>query len=557
MSDVRVRIMGETESIQSFQRGTKLEDVFKYEPSAEMTKDTPVAAIVDGKLRELSYKLKGDATLEPVKVSSVIGFDMYKRSLLLLMFKAFHDVLGDAEYTTHVLYSLGKGYFCTLTSKEVSVNDELLDKTKNRMKELVSENIPIIKKTMQTADAEEYFSRHDLPLKAELLKYRRVSNINVYNIEDHMDYFYGYMLPSTGLLRLFDIVPYEDGFVLIIPDRKTFSINFAYEAPRKLYNVLRQSENWGNMQGIRTVSELNDLIVEGNQNNLILVQEAIMEKQIADIAERILEENKKIVLVAGPSSSGKTTFSRRLSIELKAHGLNPHPVSLDNYFLEREETPKDENGNYDFESLSAMDLKLFNGQMEALLRGETVEMPRFDFTVGQKKYKGDFLTLGEEDVLVAEGIHALNPLMTESLPNDSKFRIYISALTQLNIDEHNRVSTTDGRLLRRIVRDARTRGNDAQKTISMWESVRHGEENNIFPFQEEADVMFNSALIYELAAIKTYAEPLLFKVPTDSPEYYEAKRLLKFLDYFLGMDVTLVPHTSILREFIGGGCFDL
>lgn len=554
MSDIRIKI-GDT--YKFIQRGSRIGDLFEVPAYGEMTKDTPVAALVFDKLKELNHKLKGNATITPVTVNSVIGFDMYKRSLLLLLFKAFHDVLGEIEYTTNIRYSLGSGYFGTIKSNDVELDEELIAKVKARMTEIVKADLPITKKTMQSSAAKIYFEMRDLPLKAELLKFRRVSTINVYGIEDHIDYFYGYMVPSTGFLQKFDLIKHDDGFVLVIPARKTFDIGFKYEAPKKLYTVFRESETWAEMQGITSVSELNNLIVDSNQNYLVLVQEAIMEKQIANIAEKIIEDGKKIALIAGPSSSGKTTFSRRLSIELKAHGYTPHPVSLDNYFLERNETPKDENGNYDFESLAAMDLKLFNSQMESLLAGETVEMPRFDFTVGEKKYKGDFLTLKEGDVLVAEGIHALNPRMTESLPDASKFKIYISALTQLNIDEHNRISTTDGRLLRRIVRDNRTRGNDAQRTISMWESVRHGEENNIFPFQEEADVMFNSSLIYELAAIKQYAEPLLFKVPEDSREYYEAKRLLKFLDYFLGMDVSLVPQNSILREFIGGGCFDV
>jgi len=282
-----------------------------------------------------------------------------------------------------------------------------------------------------------------------------------------------------------------------------------------------------------------------------------MEKQIAHIADMIEAGEKKIVLIAGPSSSGKTTFSHRLSVQLRAHGLRPYPLALDNYFVDREFTPKDENGNYDFECIEAMDLELFNSDMSRLLNGEEVEIPTFNFTIGKKEYKGKKMKLNKGDVLVAEGIHALNPKMTSGLPNDSKFKVYISALTQLNVDVHNRIPTTDGRLIRRIVRDARTRGNNAKDTIAMWPSVRRGEEKYIFPFQEEADVMFNSALIYELSVIKQFAEPLLFAVPRDCPEFYEAKRLLKFLDYFLSQDVTNVPKNSILREFVGGGCFDI
>ncbi len=288
----------------------------------------------------------------------------------------------------------------------------------------------------------------------------------------------------------------------------------------------------------------------------MLVQEALMEKEIADIAERIIEEDKRVILIAGPSSSGKTTFSHRLSIQLRAHGMHPHPIALDNFFKERDETPRDENGNYDFECLEAMDLKLFGDKISELLEGKEVDMPKFDFTVGKKVY-GNMLKMNKGDVLVCEGIHALNPKMSEALPENEKFKIYISALNMLNVDEHNRIATTDGRLLRRIIRDARTRGNDARRTISMWPSVRRGEEKNIFPFQEEADIMFNSALIYELSAIKQYAEPLLFAVPRDCEEYLEANRLLKFLDYFLGFETTNVPQTSIIREFIGGGCFDI
>ena len=325
----------------------------------------------------------------------------------------------------------------------------------------------------------------------------------------------------------------------------------------KLFTVLKTSDDWGTMLGVNHVGDLNDEITSGGINELMLVQEALQEKQIAHIADMIQEGDKKIVLIAGPSSSGKTTFSHRLSVQLRAHGLRPYPLALDNYFVDREFTPRDEDGNFDFECLEAMDLALFRSDMAKLLAGEEINLPTFNFQLGKKEYKGKKLKLNDGDVLVAEGIHALNPQMTVGLPDDSKFKIYISALTQLNVDEHNRIPTTDGRLIRRIVRDARTRGHNAQATIAMWPSVRRGEEKYIFPFQEEADVMFNSALIYELSVIKQYAEPLLFAVPKDSFEYYEAKRLLKFLDYFLGVEVTNIAKNSIIREFVGGGCFDL
>ncbi len=513
-----------------------------------------------GKLRELTRKLSTGCELEFITPDSAVGFDMYKRSLILLMLSAIDTVMDqkEGEYLVNVMYSLGKGFFCCINNNvdggKVEITDELIVKIKDEMKRMVEADIKIEKKSVSTEDAIAHFASRGMLDKAELFKYRRTSKTNMYVLNGYSDYFYGYMLPSTGYIKGFDMVRYEDGLVLVIPDRRTLEC-VPYVAPKKLYNVLRQSEDWGNALGITNVGRLNNIISQGGTNNLMLVQEALMEKQIAEIADKIKDGGKQIVLIAGPSSSGKTTFSNRLSIQLQAHGLHPHPIAMDNFFKERDETPRDENGKYDFESLAAMDLKLFNESMSALLRGEEVDMPTFDFTVGKKIFGGSKLKIEKTDVLVVEGIHALNPESTESLPAEACYKIYISALTQLNIDEHNRISTTDTRLLRRIVRDARTRGNDAQRTINMWPSVRAGEEKNIFPFQEEADTMINSALIYELSAIKQFVEPLLFSVPQDSEEFYEAKRLLKFLDYFLGIDVQMVPVNSLLREFIGGGCF--
>ena len=425
------------------------------------------------------------------------------------------------------------------------------------MKELVREDISIDKRSISSEEARVKFASMGLREKVKLLNYRRVSRINLYNLAGYYDYYYGYMPSSTGYLKAFDLVRYDDGFVLVVPNRKDMDAPILYEAPEKLYRVLRKGEDWGGMMEINCVGDINRVITEGGINDLMLVQEALMEKEIADIAQQIIKEDKRVVLIAGPSSSGKTTFSHRLSIQLRAHGMHPHPIAMDNFFKERSETPRDEDGNFDFECLEAMDLDLFGSKISELLLGKEVDMPRFDFNLGKKVYNGDKLRLNEGDVLVCEGIHALNPKMSETLPDDAKFKIYISALNMLNVDEHNRIATTDGRLLRRIIRDARTRGNDARRTISMWPSVRRGEERNIFPYQEEADVMFNSSLIYELSAIKQYAEPLLFGVPRDCEEFLEANRLLKFLDYFLGFETSNVPQTSIIREFIGGGCFDI
>jgi uridine kinase len=557
MENIQVTVLSQgNKRVYQVERFSTLEDVAAL--AAPEGKKQYVAAFVNKKLKEMAAVLDKNVEIEFIPLNSVIGIDMYKRSLTLLMIKAFSDVLERrSDYSIRVMYSLGPGYFCRLISETIPLTPALLQQVKDRMQEIVDADEKLYKETLNTDEAGARFAKRGMPEKERLFRYRRVSKVNLYRLGEYEDYYYGYMLPSTGYLTAFDLVAYDDGFVLVMPKKGETTITDSYQAPDKLYQVLRKSDEWGDMLGIASVGEMNDVITQGDMNDMILVQEALQEKQIAEIAQQIMVNNKKIVLIAGPSSSGKTTFSHRLSIQLRAHGMHPHPLALDNYFVEREHTPKDANGNYDFECLGAMDLERFGQDMQQLLAGETVEIPRFDFHAGKRVYKGDFLTLGQGDVLVAEGIHALNPKMTEALPDESKFKIYISALTQINIDEHNRVPTTDGRLLRRIVRDARTRGNDAQATIRMWESVRRGEEQNIFPFQEEADVMFNSALIYELAAIKQYAEPLLFAVPKASPEYYEAKRLLKFLDYFLGIDISRVPQNSILREFIGGGCFDI
>ncbi len=517
-----------------------------------------ILAFKDKKLCELRNVLDRSCELEFVTAASVIGYDTYRRSLKFLMLKAFSDILGGFEKSKiNIMYTLGKGLYCKLIGDNDKISPELLCRVKAHMCELVEENIALVKESVSTDDAIKRFKKQGMEDKVKLFSYRRVSKVNIYSLNGYEDYFYGYMVPSTGYLKYFDLMPYDEGFLLMCPSKQEPDVIPEFKPQEKLFNVLKTSDMWSKMLNVDNVGDLNESITAGDIGELMLVQEALMEKQIAQIADMILQGDKRIVLIAGPSSSGKTTFSHRLSVQLRAHGLRPYPLALDNYFLDREFTPKDENGNYDFECIEAMDLDLFNSDMIKLLDGEEVQIPTFNFTVGKKEYKGKKLKLNKGDVLVAEGIHALNPLMTKNLPDNSKFKVYISALTQLNIDEHNRIPTTDGRLIRRIVRDARTRGNDARATISMWPSVRRGEERYIFPFQEQADVMFNSALIYELGVIKQYAEPLLFAVPRDCPEYYEAKRLLKFLDYFLGLDVTNVPTNSILREFVGGGCFDL
>lgn len=514
-----------------------------------------VLVLENNKMRELFRKVKDGAAVTFLTTGQIDGYNTYRRSATLLLLKAIYDVEGmDAVRGMKVEFSAGEGYY--VSSRKMPVNEETLARIEKRMKELVSQNLPIEKRSIPVEEAIEHFTRHGMTDKARLFRFRRSSSVNVYLLDGFEDYYYGYMVPSTGYLKYFKLIPYDEGFVLEFPPRKTPETFGPFREQPKVFQTLKNSTKWGEILNVGTVGALNEQISEGNVGNIILAQEAIMEKGLGDIAAEIASRpDKKLIMIAGPSSSGKTTFSHRLSIQLMAHGLKPHPIAVDNYFVERVDTPKDENGQYNFECLEAMDIELFNQQMSALLRGEKVFMPTFNFVTGMKEYKGNSLKLGPEDVLVIEGIHCLNDALSYSLPAENKFKIYVSALTQMNIDEHNRIPTTDGRLIRRMVRDARTRGASAQKTISMWPSVRRGEDENIFPYQESADVVFNSALIYELAVLKQYAEPLLFGIRPEDPEYLEAKRLLKFLNYFQGIDSNLIPGNSILREFIGGSFF--
>ena len=517
-----------------------------------------VLVTVDGRLRELHHTLKKDCVLDFVTTADKIGDNAYRRSMLLMMLKAIYHTAGH-ENVEHVRvqFAVGNGLYCTI-SGNVEPDAAFLKKVEEKMHELVKRAIPLEKKNIQTDEAIALFRQYGMKDKEKLFHYRRVSRVNIYNLDGFEDYYYGYMVPDTGYLRYFRLQPFDEGFVLEFPDRKQPEIIGEFRPQSKLFAVQEETLHWSRLLGITTVGDMNDYFVKKDAGELILTQEAYQEGKIAEIAAEIAANpKKKLVMIAGPSSSGKTTFSHRLSIQLAAHGLKPHPIPVDDYFKNREETPKDENGNYNFECLEAIDTELFNHDMNALLRGERVEMPCFNFVTGKREYRGKVRQLGENDILVIEGIHCLNDALSYSLPKENKFKIYISALTSLNIDEHNRIPTTDGRLIRRIVRDARTRGTSAKQTIAMWPSVRRGEENYIFPYQEDADIMFNSALIYELAGLKMYAEPLLFGIGKDEPEYQEAKRLLKFLDYFVGIPNDSVPVNSLLREFIGGGCFNV
>lgn len=521
--------------------------------------DSPIVLVLkNGKLTELFKKVTSDCKIEFLTTKTSPGIEAYRRSATLIMLKAFYDVVGNKNINKiSVQYSLSKGYYCTLNSK-VKLNQELLDKVKIRMNEIVAENAQINKRTIGTTSAIDLFNRHRMYDKEKLFKYRRASKVNIYSLKGFEDYFYGYMVPNTGYVKYFDLFLYDEGFVLQLPTKENPNVVPEFKPQKNLFNVLKESEKWSETLKIDTVGALNEQISQGNIKDIILVAEALQEKKIAEIATMIAEsKDKKFIMIAGPSSSGKTSFSHRLSIQLKANGLNPHPIGVDDYFINRDITPRDENGNYNFEVLEALDVEQFNKDMLDLLDGKTIKMPTYNFITGKREYKGNTLTLGKDDILVIEGIHGLNDKLSYALPKNSKFKIYISALTQLNIDEHNRISTTDGRLIRRMVRDARTRGISAEETIARWQSVRNGEESYIFPFQEEADVMFNSALIYEISVLKQFAEPLLFGIPSTSPEYVEAKRLLKFLDYFLGVNTEDIPNNSLVREFVGGSCFNV
>ena len=520
---------------------------------------TPIVlGVVNGKLKELSYKIHKSCEVTFVDMLDKDGFRTYQRSLSFVMIKAFYDVFGmNDENELIVQFSINNGFYVDVKPDGL-MNSTNIKKLQDRMHRLIQLDLKFIKSVFKTDDAIDLFGQQFMEDKVKLLKYRRVSNINLYELEGYYDYFYGYMVPTTGYLYdTFELFLHSDGFVLQFMDNKSPDKVSPFQPDKMLFESLKSSTEWGHLMEVDNVGELNDLISNGEMKDLILVQEALMEKRVGMIADKIMADidMKKLVFIAGPSSSGKTTFAHRLSIQLRSQGLRPKPISVDNYFVNRVETPLDEDGNYNFECLEAIDVAQFNEDMTRLLAGEEVPMPSFDFVQGERIYKGETLKLGDKDILVIEGIHALNPMMSHSIPEDNKFKIYISALTALNIDNHNRLPTTDARLLRRMVRDSQYRGASASKTISMWPSVRRGEEIYIFPFQEEADVMFNSALIYEISVLKQYAEPLLFNVPKNSPESLEARRLIKFLDYFLGITSEAIPNNSLVREFIGGSSF--
>lgn len=535
------------------EKGTILYSLSEQCKKKEDTEPVLVAK-VDGVVKELSNTVSEPCDVRLCTYEDREGKKAYIRGITMIMLKAFYkEVPKDQFEKITVEFSLDSGFYCTF-SGDVEITDELLERVEARMHKYVKDNVPFEKKSFSVEKAIKLFEERKMYDKSNLFKYRRSSKVNVYKLGKVMDYFYGPMPYNTGVLKYFRLEKFEKGVIFVLPRKEEPSVVPAFQPSMKLYNTLMRMTEWGVRLGVENVGQLNDVIVNDGMRELILVQEALHEKRIGDIAEKIAASGKvKVVTIAGPSSSGKTTFSYRLSAQMKTLGLKPHPIAMDDYFVNRVDTPRGKDGKYNYECIEAIDVKQFNHDMEMLLAGEEVQLPTYNFITGEREYNKPKMKLQPDEVLVVEGIHGLNDKLTESVPAENKFKIYISALTTLNIDEHNRISTSDGRLIRRLVRDARTRGHEAQTTIAMWNSVRNGENENIFPFQEKADEMFNSSLVYELAALKQYAEPLLFRVPRGSDEYAEAQRLLKFLDYFLGINPEEVPLNSIAREFIGGG----
>jgi len=510
-----------------------------------------VGAVVNGSLRELTYPISFEAKVTPVTMSTPDGMRIYRRSLIMLLEAAFFELNPTKDIIIDHSVSFG-GYFCRLEGKS-QLSETDLNQLYQKMRELVDNDLPITRQEVPIKEAIDHFEAHGHFDKVQLLRHRKKDYLMMYYIGEHRDYHHGYMVPSTGYLQWFALEPAEEGFTLRFPRRhKPEEILPLHNYP-KLLATFRQYGDWLELLEIDSVGALDDAILAGRIREVILVSEALHDLQIAQIAEEVAKRKgeARVVLIAGPSSSGKTTSSKRLSIQLLAHGLQPFSLELDNYFVDRDKTPRDEQGNFDFENINALDLGRLNSDIKRLINGQHVHLPHFDFINGSSQ-PGDEIRLHPDQIIILEGIHGLNPSLLEEIPAENTFRIYISALTQLNLDRHNRVSTTDTRMIRRIVRDARTRGYTPQETIQRWESVRRGEKRYIFPYQENADVMFNSALVYELAALKPVAEPLLRQVPFGTPEHLEVKRLLALLEWFLPIDTEFIPDNSLLREFLGG-----
>lgn len=516
-----------------------------------------LSAFVDNKMKELTARIYSPKNIRFVEQASGDGMRVYVRSLFFLLQKAVADLCPGARLK--ILYTASRGYYCEIDGLAGPLNEQMIGEVKNRMRALVELNLPIVREKLLMADAEQLYNTLGYGDKLMLMRTHPEYFITVYNLGGLAGYFYGAMVTSTGYLDTFDLQTYGTGFILLPPRKEDPKEVEPMKMEPKLFGVFQKNREWADILNVSDVGTLNSRVLEGESSTMIKVGEALQEKTLAQIADMILErhnnEELKCVFVAGPSSSGKTTLSKRLSIQLKVLGLEPKMISLDDYFVERDRTPLDENGDYDFEALEAVDVEVFNADLNRLFEGEAVEMPKFRFTDGKRVYDGTTLELGDRGVLIVEGIHGLNPNLTPHIEEHFKFNIYASALTTLALDNTTLISTTDNRLLRRIVRDSKYRGRSAYDTLKGWHSVRRGEDKNIFPYQERADVMINTALFFEIPVLKKYALPLLNQVPANTPEYAEALRLLRFLDYFVDIPDRELPPTSILREFLGGSSF--
>ena len=539
---------------KEYPMGISLEDIAK--DLKIKLKYKILGAKVNNVVKELTYKIYNPKFIEFFDKTNIDGNRMYQRSLSFVLMKAVRDTFPEAKLK--IEHSISKGFYCEL-EKVPPLNYDDVFKIAERMRQIIKSDIKFKREQLPTKEAIKIFEKYGLSEKTKLFKTRPTLFTSVYTLDDQKDYFYGYLVPSTGYLDIFDLIPYYDGMLLRFPSKENPEELGEVLEQYKMYEIFQEYKDWSEILGVSTVGSINEAHVNGKTSELIKVTEALHEKKVAQIADSIHKKgNVKLVLIAGPSSSGKTTFSKRLAIQLKVLGINSYPISTDNFFVERSKTPLDENGEYDFESLYALDLELFNKTMNSLISGKPTKIPYFDFHEGKKYYKEDEkpIVLEKNELLIVEGIHGLNPELTSNIDDDVKFKIYVSALTQLGIDYHNRIPTTDNRLIRRLVRDYQYRGYSPVDTLKRWPSVNRGEKKNIFPYQENADVMFNSALLYELSLLKKYAEPLLKKVPETEEVYSEAKRLLKFLSYFVDCDNEHeIPPTSIIREFLHGSSF--
>ena len=517
--------------------------------------NTVCGAFVNHQVKELSFCIVKSKHIEFFDVSHPDGVRLYIRSLIFVMYAAVKKVFPDISL--HIQNGISNGYFCELQGLEREISESDLFSIQQEMKQLIQQDLPFVKKGLLTEDAIELLIKQGLGDKAELFEQQGHLYSNLYFLKELGNYFYGHLLPSTGYISNFGLVKYFNGLLLQIPKRKDFQKLREIEEHEKLFEIFQEHKNWAEILNISTIGNLNGFTLKKKSGHVIKISEALHEKKIAEIANKISSRNGnvKVVLVAGPSASGKTTFSKRLGVQLAVNGLRPYQISLDDYFVDREKTPKDEFGEYDFEALQAIDVNFFNQQLLELMDGKEVQLPKFDFQQGKRTQNGDFLKLLPGDILIVEGIHGMNPNLLTKVESKNTFKIFISALTQISFDEHTHISTADNRLFRRMTRDSKYRGYPAFETIKRWPSVRRGEEQNIFPFQENADVMFSSATLYELAVLKKYAEPILKQVPENREEYAESTRLLKFLSYFKTIDDEEIPPTSLLREFLGGSSF--